>query len=55
MGKGQQLTEGQGDKADASGSGRGSAGHQLKELLCLLICRSAEGSHFQHLFNVHTT
>lgn len=55
MGKGQQLTEGQRDKADTSGSGWGSAGHQLKELLRFLIGRPAQGSHFQHLFSVHTT
>lgn len=44
MWKGQQLTEGQRDEADASGSGWRSAGHQLQQLLGLLICRSAEGS-----------
>lgn len=53
MGKGQQLTERQRDKADAGGSGWRAAGHQLKELLCLLICGPAEGTHFQHQFQVH--
>lgn len=42
--EGQQLAEGQRDKANAGRSGRGPAGHQLQELLCLFICRSVEGS-----------
>lgn len=38
-GEGQQLAEGQGDKADPSRSGRRPAGHQLQELLCFFIGR----------------
>lgn len=52
MWKGQQLTKGQGDEADACRGGWGSAGHQLQELLCLLICRSAEGSH-SNIYYIH--
>lgn len=48
MWKCQQLAEGQRDEADPGRSGWGSAGHQLQELLRLLVRRSTEGSHFKH-------